>query len=157
MIEAIMYFGIGFLLAALLGLVVIPFVHGRAVRLTMRRLEAATPLSMVEVLADKDQLRAAFAMSTRRLEISVEQLKERTASQLSELSRKTDEINRLKAELGEKSTTIVALEAHDKALRDKLRASEGKFSLRTTAGPRPRTRAKVRAGAPAFAEVAKAV
>jgi hypothetical protein len=157
MIEAIMYFGIGFLLAALLGLVVIPFVHGRAVRLTMRRLEAATPLSMAEVLAEKDQLRAAFAMSTRRLEISVEQLKDRTASQLSELSRKTDEINRLKAELGEKSTAIIALEAHDKALRDKLRASEGKFTRRTTAGPRPRTRPNVRAGAPALAEVAKAV
>jgi hypothetical protein len=157
MIEAIMYFGIGFLLAALLGLVVIPLVHGRAVRLTMRRLEAATPLSMAEVLAEKDQLRAAFAMSTRRLEISVEQLRDRTATQLSELSRKTDEINRLTAQLGEKSTTIVALEAHDKALRDKLRASERKITLRTAAGARPRTHAKVRADAPALAEVAKAV
>ena len=46
MIEPIMYFGIGFLVAALIGLVVVPLVHGRAVRLTMRRLEAATPLSM---------------------------------------------------------------------------------------------------------------
>ena len=42
MIEPIMYFGIGFLVAALIGLVVGPLVHGRAVRLTMRRLEAAT-------------------------------------------------------------------------------------------------------------------
>jgi len=33
MIEPIMYFGIGFLVAALIGLVVIPLVHGRAVRL----------------------------------------------------------------------------------------------------------------------------
>ncbi len=88
MIEPIMYFGIGFLVAALLGLVVIPLVHGRAVRLTMRRLEAATPLSMAEIQADKDQLRAEFAMSTRRLEMSVDQLKNRTTSQLSELSKK---------------------------------------------------------------------
>ena len=71
MIEPIMYFGIGFLFAALIGLVVVPLVHGRAVRLTMRRLEAATPLSMAEIQADKDQLRAEFAMSTRRLEMSV--------------------------------------------------------------------------------------
>ena len=156
MIESIMYFGIGFLLAALLALVVIPLVHGRAVRLTMRRLEAATPLSMAEVLADKDQLRAEFAMSTRRLEISVEQLKERTASQLSELGRKTDEINRLKAQLGEVSTAIFALEAHDKALRDKLRA-EGEVTLGTTAVPRRRMPAKVSAGVPALASVAKAV
>ena len=63
MIEPIMYFGIGFLVAALIGLVVVPLVHGRAVRLTMRRLEAAAPLSMAEIQADKDQLRAEFAMA----------------------------------------------------------------------------------------------
>ena len=67
MIESIMLFGIGFLVASLLGLVVVPLVHNRAVRLTVRRLEAATPLSMAEIQAEKDQLRAEFAMSTRRL------------------------------------------------------------------------------------------
>ena len=56
MIEPIMYFGIGFLVAALLGLLFVPLVHNRAVRLTMRRLEAATPLSIAEIRADKDQL-----------------------------------------------------------------------------------------------------
>ena len=98
MIEPIMYFGIGFLVAALIGLVVVPLVHGRAVRLTMRRLEAATPLSMAEIQADKDQLRAEFAMSARRLEMSVEKLKGRTTSQLAELGKKGDAINRLKME-----------------------------------------------------------
>ena len=78
MIEPIMYFGIGFLVAALLGLLFVPLVHNRAVRLTMRRLEAATPLSIAEIRADKDQLRAEFAMSTRRLEMSVEQMKAKT-------------------------------------------------------------------------------
>src|SRR2546428_11674318 len=69
MIEPIMYFGLGFLAAALIGLIIVPFVLARAVRLTVRRLEAATPLSMAEIQADKDQLRAEFAMSTRRLEM----------------------------------------------------------------------------------------
>ena len=72
MIEPGMYFGIGFLVAALLGLLFVPLVHNRAVRLTMKRLEAATPLSIAEIRADKDQLRAEFAMSPRRLEMSVE-------------------------------------------------------------------------------------
>ena len=133
MIEPIMYFGIGFLVAALIGLVVVPLVHGRAVRLTMRRLEAATPLSMAEIQADKDQLRAEFAMSTRRLEMSVEQLKSKTTGQLAELGKKTDAINRLKIELGEKTATIFALEARDKALRDQLRATEEEFAVRTDA------------------------
>jgi chromosome segregation ATPase len=131
MIEPIMYFGIGFLVAALIGLVVIPLVHGRAVRLTMRRLEAATPLSMAEIQADKDQLRAEFAMSTRRLEMSVEQLKTKSTSQLAELGKKGDAINRLKIELGKKTATIFALEARDKVLRDQLRATEEEFAVKT--------------------------
>ena len=133
MIEPIMYFGIGFLVAALIGLVVIPLVHGRAVRLTMRRLEAATPLSMAEIQADKDQLRAEFAMSTRRLEMSVDQLKTKSTSQLAELGKKGDAINRLKIELGEKTATIFALEARDKALRDQLRTTEEEFAVKTSA------------------------
>jgi len=64
MIEWVMYFGIGFLAAALLGLLLLPAVHNRAVRLTMKRLEASTPLSIAEIRADKDQLRAEFAVST---------------------------------------------------------------------------------------------
>src|SRR5476651_2563903 len=131
MIEPIMYFGIGFLVAALVGLVVVPLVHGRAVRLTMRRLEAATPLSMAEIQADKDQLRAEFAMSTRRLEMSVEQMKNKTTGQLAELGRKGDAINRLKVELGEKTATIYALEARDKTLRDQLRATEDEVAAKT--------------------------
>ena len=131
MIEPVMYFGIGFLIAALIGLVIVPLVHSRAVRLTMRRLEAATPLSMAEIQADKDQLRAEFAMSTRRLEMSVEQLKLKSTSQLAELGKKSDAINRLKIELGEKTATIFALEARDKALRDQLRATEEEFGVKT--------------------------
>ena len=126
MIEPIMFFGIGFLVASLFGLVLIPLVHNRAVRLTMRRLEAATPLSMAEIQADKDQLRAEFAMSTRRLELSVEQMKAKTTSQLAELGKKTDAINRLKVELGEKTAAIFALEAREKALKDQLQATEGR-------------------------------
>ena len=133
MIEPIMYFGIGFLVAALVGLVVLPLVHGRAVRLTMRRLEAATPLSMAEIQADKDQLRAEFAMSTRRLEVSVENLRTKSNSQLAELGKKGDAINRLKIELGEKTATIFVLEARDKALRDQLRTTEEEYSVKTSA------------------------
>ena len=133
MIEPIMYFGIGFLFAALIGLVVVPLVHGRAVRLTMRRLEAATPLSMAEIQADKDQLRAEFAMSTRRLEMSVEQLKTKSTSQLAELGKKGDAINRLKVELGEKTAAIFAMEARDRSLRDQLRATEEEFAVKTDA------------------------
>jgi chromosome segregation ATPase len=131
-IESVMYFGIGFLVAALLCLLFIPLVHNRAVRLTMKRLEAATPLSISEIRADKDQLRAEFAMSTRRLEMSVEKMKTKTSTQLAELGKKTDAINQLKKELGEKTATIFALEARDKGLRDQLRATEEEFQIKSS-------------------------
>ena len=132
MVEPIMYFGIGFLVAALFGLMFVPLVHNRAVRLTMRRLEAATPLTIAEIRADKDQLRAEFAMSTRRLELSVEQMKARATTQLAELGKKTDAINLLKKELGEKTAAFFALEARDKALLEQLRATEEEFQLKTS-------------------------
>jgi chromosome segregation ATPase len=132
MIEPIMYFGIGFLVSALLGLLFVPLVHNRAVRLTRRRPQAATPLSIAEIRADKDQLRAEFAMSTRRLEMSVEQMKAKTTTQLAELAKKSDAINQLKKELGEKTAAVFALESRDKALRDQLRDSEQEFELKAT-------------------------
>ena len=132
MIESVMYFGIGFLVAALLCLLFVPLVHNRAVRLTMKRLEAATPLSIAEIRADKDQLRAEFAMSTRRLEMSVEKMKAKTTTQLAELGKKSDAINHLKKELGEKTATIFALEARDKTLRDQLRSTEEEFQIKSS-------------------------
>jgi chromosome segregation ATPase len=115
----------------LFGLMIVPLVHNRAVRLTTRRMEAATPLSMAEIQADKDQLRAEFAMSARRLEMSVDQLKNKTTSQLAELGKKSDAINRMKIELGEKNATIFSLEAREKAMKEQLRATEEEFAAKT--------------------------
>ena len=133
MIEAIMYFGIGFLVAALLGLLFIPLVHNRAVRLTIKRLEASTPMSMVEIRADRDRLRAEFAISTRRLEMKIEELKAKTSTQLAELGKKTTAMNQLKKEQAENKVTNVALEARDRTLRDQLRASEKECQIKSRA------------------------
>ncbi|MGX7743484.1 hypothetical protein [Rhodopseudomonas parapalustris] len=131
MVEQIMYLAIGFLVAMLLALMIAPLVHNRAVRLTTKRLEAATPLSMAEIQADKDQIRAEFAMSARRLELSVDQLKNKTTSQAAEIGRKTDAINRLKLELTEKDAAIETLKASEAALQEQLRAAEQNFAART--------------------------
>jgi hypothetical protein len=116
-IESFMFFGIGFLLAALSVLVVTPLVHGRAVRLTARRLEDRIPMTVAEVQADKDLQRADFAMSTRRLEINIEELRTKNARQLAEIGRKGDAINRLKTEVS--------------MLGEQLRATEEEVALQT--------------------------
>ena len=133
MIEPIMYAAIGFLVAGLLVIGIIPLVHARAVRLTTRRLEAVTPMSMAEIQADKDQLRAEFAMSTRRLEMSVEQLKAKTTTQLAEIGKKTEAIGRLKLELGEKTEQLFAFETRDKEINEQFTGTTQELEARTSA------------------------
>ena len=124
MIGPIMYVGLGFLAAGLCALVILPFVHARAVCLAACRLEAAVPVSMAEIKAHKDQLRAERVLSLRRLEGNVRRLRTKTTSQLTELSRRRDTIDRLRAELRDRTAAVVSLEARDKALRDRLNATE---------------------------------
>src|SRR5271157_5135615 len=131
MVEPIMYGAIGFLIAGLLVIGFIPLVHARAERLTTRRLEALTPFSMTEIQAEKDQLRAEFAMSTRRLEMSVDQLKAKTTAQLNELGKKSMAIERLKNELNEKNAALLAIEARENVTREQLRTTEQEYSVKT--------------------------
>ncbi len=51
-------------------------------------------------------------MSARRLEMSVEQLKNKTTSQLAELGKKSDAINRMKVELGERANWSRRVDDH---------------------------------------------
>ena len=119
MVEIGMYFGTGFFLASLGMLIFLPLVHGRAVRLTRRRLEARIPASMAEILADKDLPRAQFCISTRRLELELEQLRAKNASRLAELGRKEDAINGLRRELS--------------ALRAEIGPSQDELAIKTAA------------------------
>ena len=65
--------------------------------------------------------------------MSVDQLKNKTTSQLAELGNKSDAINRMKIELGEKNATIFSLEAREKAVKEQLRATEEEFAAKTEA------------------------
>ncbi|MBN8915558.1 MAG: hypothetical protein J0I31_08175 [Rhizobiales bacterium] len=76
MIEQIMYFMLGVLIATLVALLVLPAVWHRAVRLTTKRVEAAVPISIFEVQADKDQQRAFFALNQRRLELQSDAMRD---------------------------------------------------------------------------------
>jgi len=132
-IESIMYIGIGFLIAGLFVIGVIPLVHARAERLTARRMEALNPLSMAEIQADKDLQRADFAMSTRRLEMNVEQLKVKNTNHMTEIVKKSEAIGRLKLELGEKITVLFALESKEKQLMEELEGFKSDLSSKSAA------------------------
>ena len=155
MIESIMFFALGFLAASLVALILLSAVWHRAVRLTTKRIEGAIPVSMAEIQADKDQLRAEFAMSTRRLETSVEQLKLKTTEQFAEIGRKNETIRLLKVQAEEKSALAAALEAQEKTLREKLKSTEEEFALKSK--ELHQAESELRAKAAEMAQLARAL
>lgn len=124
MLEGILYFVLGFLSAGLLALMVSPAIWNRAVVLTKKRIESSVPLTLNEIQADKDQLRAEFAMSTRRLEMSVEELREKASVQIIEINRKRDELAQLAEESGHRVRSVGELETQGSELRSLLRQKE---------------------------------
>lgn len=119
-IENIMYFVLGVLVAGLLALILLPAVWRRAVRLTKKRIEAATPMTMAEFRADKDQLRAEFALSTRRLEQNVEALRRRLADQLRDVNRKKSELSGIKGERDNHLQIVRELEEREAEARRRI-------------------------------------
>jgi peptidoglycan hydrolase CwlO-like protein len=86
-IEPILYFTLGLLTSGLIALMIGPAIWARAVRLTRRRIEASQPLTLAEIKADRDQLRADFAVTARRLELNVADMRAKMANQRIELGR----------------------------------------------------------------------
>ena len=89
----------------------IPLLRRTAVHSTKRELAAVTPLITGEVQAEKDQMRAEFVMSIRRLEIGMERLREKAMARLGSADKRATEINHLQAELDNKAAQIVTLRA----------------------------------------------
>jgi hypothetical protein len=131
LIEPAMYCGIGFLVAGLLSLPLLGVAHRRAERLTKQRLNTLLPMSVKELEAEKDLLRAEFAVSSQRLAGTVDDLRAKTVAQQIEIGRHGGAVATLKSELGEKAKTVCVLEAREAALEQRLRATEQEHSLKS--------------------------
>ncbi|TGQ82420.1 hypothetical protein EN850_07945 [Mesorhizobium sp. M8A.F.Ca.ET.207.01.1.1] len=116
MVQSVLFFTLGFLCAGFLALMVAPAVWRRAVALTRRRIEASIPLTQAEIQADKDRVRAEYAMTTRRLEINVKTLREKVAEQLVEINRGREALKGLAVERAEKDHALAELGAKSEAL-----------------------------------------
>jgi len=102
MILSIMLVALGFLIAMLIALLLAPAFWRRAERLTARRLEQSMPMSIAEAEAERDQIRASYAIIIRRLEAALSQEKMRSARQLVKISRLQMEI----ADLNDKTQQL---------------------------------------------------
>jgi chromosome segregation ATPase len=96
LIEQAMIFALGFLLAGLLALAIAPAFWRRALRLSTRRLEMLLPLSSREIIAERDLLRAEFAVDRRKFEQKAEILKARRVSDMAELGRRAAQLIAIK-------------------------------------------------------------
>ena len=124
MIESLLYIAIGFLAASLLAIGVFPFIHARAERLTKQRIENGVPFSMAEMHAEKDALRADFAMSTRRLEMANERLRTRLAHLMVQVSQKDDQLRKLRAQTERPEAYAAASGAQNRTVAHKSPAKE---------------------------------
>jgi chromosome segregation ATPase len=109
-IESIMIFGLGFLAATLIALVILPAVNARAERLARRRVEAQFPLSISELTAEKDHLRAEFAVLQRRIERKAEEALAEKHNDMEELGRRALRIQALETDRAARGERIGALE-----------------------------------------------
>ena len=119
MVQSVLFFALGFLCAVFLVSLIAPAVWRRAVVLTRRRLEASLPLTPAEIQADKDRVRAEYAMTTRRLEMTVKGLQEKAAEQLVEIGRGREALKGLAVEKKDKNQALSDLQAKTAELRQR--------------------------------------
>nr|WP_204262926.1 hypothetical protein [Methylobacterium sp. BTF04] len=101
-----MIFALGFLAASLCALLLLPAVNARAARLSRRRIEARLPLSVTEVAAEKDYLRAQFAVAQRRLERKVETTRANRHADMAAIGARTLEIAALARTVEEREAAM---------------------------------------------------
>jgi hypothetical protein len=128
LIQAVMIFALGLLTAGLIALLVTPAIWRRAMRLTRARIEASLPMTRSEISAEKDQIRAGFAIANRRLEMDAGRLKEKLTAELIEVSRKRDEVARLERDKAELAATITTLEARAAELGAELGGADQRLA-----------------------------
>ena len=98
-IQSAMLVALGFLGASLLGLLVASAFWSRAVRLTTARIKQSMPVSEPEIKADRDKLRAEYAIKVHKLETQLEHAKLARARQLIEINRRDASISTLETDL----------------------------------------------------------
>ncbi|PZU84661.1 MAG: hypothetical protein DI528_14025 [Shinella sp.] len=137
MIEYGLLFGLGFMAAALVVMLIAPAIHQRIVLYTENRLKATMPLSPQEIRAQKDMARAVYAAENARTTQELTREREKSiALKLSneqlghEASRLVAENQDLHAQINEMS--VEAAEFRSKLRRAELEADNLKEALKRT-------------------------
>lgn len=110
-----MIFALGFLAASLCGLLLLPALNTRAARLARRRAEALVPLAPEEIAAERDFLRARFAVEQRRMERRVEAVTARRQADMAAIGARTLETAAMARRVEEREAELQARKAEIEA------------------------------------------
>ncbi|MEO9460839.1 MAG: hypothetical protein ABJE63_12020 [Lentilitoribacter sp.] len=127
MIELILFVALGFLMAALLGLVIAPAIYRRVVKLTERRMRATVPLNAAEIKAAKDMDRAVFAAENARISVELKKEREILTQEKAGSSRLSDTIIKMRSQNQELQANVDSLKEDAGKLRSNLRSEENKL------------------------------
>ena len=128
MIEIILYSAAGFLIAALIALITVPYMVGHASKTGARNMRDSMPLSTSESLADKDQLRAEHAVEICKLQSKIDKQVSQISQQdieLDELSEKIIAANKI-AKAGK--LALEEMRSKDMDLNDRLRQRDAEYA-----------------------------
>lgn len=120
MVEQAIFFGLGFAVAGLLALAVLPAFWRRAYRLTRQRLEALLPISPAEVTAERDQLRARFALERRQVELALEKAEHARFAAMQEAGKRLATLAERDREIAEQKIAIAGLDLVKEELTERL-------------------------------------
>ncbi|MFB9947701.1 hypothetical protein ACFFP0_02525 [Rhizobium puerariae] len=124
MIEFVLLFGLGFLSAALLAMLVAPAIHGRVVRYTENRIKATLPISPQEVRAQRDMARAVYAAENARTKQELVQERDRTVAQQLQNDALAEEVKRLQGEAADLRNQIENMDVEAADARSRLRQED---------------------------------
>ncbi len=128
-----MLVALGFLCASLIALSIVPALNRRAERLARRRAEAAFPLSLAEIAADRDHLRAELALRVRTAEQETERAFAAKAAAMQDLGRRDMKIGELEGVVQERDGRIDGLETDIEATRDDLERTRAALAAESAA------------------------
>jgi chromosome segregation ATPase len=117
-------FGLGFLSAALLAMLITPAVHRRVVRYTENRIKATMPISPAEVRAQKDMARAVYAAENARTKQDLISERDKTLALKLRHEHLANETSRALSESQELHIQINDMNVEAADLRSKLRRED---------------------------------
>ncbi len=124
MIQFVLLFGLGFLSAALLVMLIAPAIHRRIVRYTENRITATLPISPQEVRAQRDMARAVYAAENARTKQELVQEKDKAVALRLQYDKLADEARRLQSGHHDLQMQIADMDVEAADLRSRLRQED---------------------------------